>query len=95
MVSYRNVTDGGRCMFAQCCIIPKPLDIVYAPLKIRFMRPIWDPTGADRTQVGPMMAPRTLLSGSVTVALIHDRGIVFKILYNERNLIPKLWLLFL
>ena len=28
-----------------------------------FMGPTWGPTGADRTQVGPMLAPWTLLSG--------------------------------
>ena len=29
----------------------------------RFMGPTWDPPGDDRTQVGPMLAPWTLLSG--------------------------------
>ena len=29
----------------------------------RFMGPSWGPSGADRTQVGPMLAPSTLLSG--------------------------------
>ena len=29
----------------------------------RFMGSTWDPPGADRTQVGPMLAPWTLLSG--------------------------------
>ena len=29
----------------------------------RFMGPTLGPSGADRTQVGPMLAPRTLLSG--------------------------------
>ena len=29
----------------------------------RFMGPIWGPSGADRTQVGPMLGPWTLLSG--------------------------------
>ena len=29
----------------------------------RFMRPTWGPPGADRTQVGPMLAPWTLLPG--------------------------------
>ena len=29
----------------------------------RFMGPIWGPSGADRTHVGPMWAPWTLLSG--------------------------------
>ena len=31
----------------------------------RFMGPIWGPSGADSTQVGPMLAPRTLLSGYI------------------------------
>ena len=34
-------------------------------LKARFMGPIWDPSGVDRTQVGPVLAPRTLLSGKI------------------------------
>ena len=29
----------------------------------RFMGPMWGPYGADRTQVGPMLTPWTLLSG--------------------------------
>ena len=29
----------------------------------RFMGPTWGPSGADKTQVGPMLAPWTLLSG--------------------------------
>ena len=38
-------------------------------LKVQFIPdskargPTWGPSGADRTQVGPMLAPRTLLSG--------------------------------
>ena len=31
------------------------------------MGPIWGPAGADRTQVGPMLAPWTLLSGSLHI----------------------------
>ena len=31
----------------------------------RFIGPTWGPSGADRTQVGPMLAPWTLLSGRV------------------------------
>ena len=38
-------------------LIPK------ATLIARFMGPTWGPSGADRTQVGPMLAPWTLLSG--------------------------------
>ena len=33
----------------------------------RFMGSTWGPSGADRTQVGPMLAPWTLLSGSQTL----------------------------
>ena len=31
----------------------------------RFMGPTWGPSGADRTQVGPILAPWTLLSGMI------------------------------
>ena len=34
------------------------------PLIARLMGPTWSPSGADRTQVGPMLVPWTLLSGS-------------------------------
>ena len=34
------------------------------PLIARFMGPTWGPSGADRTQVGPMLAPWTLLLGT-------------------------------
>ena len=35
-------------------------------LVARFMGPAWGPPGADRTQVGPVLAPRTFLSGILT-----------------------------
>ena len=35
------------------------------PQIARFMGPTWDPPGADRTQVGPMLAPWTLLLGTI------------------------------
>ena len=34
-------------------------------LKTRFMGPTWGPSGANRTQVGPMLATWTLLSGLI------------------------------
>ena len=34
-------------------------------LVARFMGPTWGPSGADRAQVGPMLAPWTLLCGMV------------------------------
>ena len=39
-----------------------------ASLIARLMGPTWDPSGADRTQVGPMLAPWTLLSGIFCVS---------------------------
>ena len=35
--------------------------IITSPIA-RFMGPAWSPSGADRTQVGPMLAPWTLIS---------------------------------
>ena len=35
----------------------------YTALIARFMGPTWGPSGATRTQVGPMLAPWVLLSG--------------------------------
>ena len=37
----------------------------------RFLGPTWGPSGADRTQVGPMLAPWTLSSGNVCVPGDH------------------------
>ena len=39
----------------------------------KIMRPTWGPSGADRTQVGPMLAPWTLLYGtSFILATMYD-----------------------
>ena len=38
-------------------------DSYFYTLIARFLGPTWGPSGADRTQVGPMLAPWTLLSG--------------------------------
>ena len=43
----------------------------------RFIWQTWDPSGADRTQVGPMLAPWTLLSGQIPrfhTGLIENHG---------------------
>ena len=37
----------------------------------RFMGPTWGPSGANRTQVGPMVAPWTLLSGKSFGVMNH------------------------
>ena len=48
-------------------IVPVVLDRVHIggmrSLIARFVGPTWGPSGADRVQVGPMLAPWTLLSG--------------------------------
>ena len=36
----------------------------WRPVIARFMGPTWGPSGADRTQVGPMLSPWTLQSGT-------------------------------
>ena len=35
----------------------------------KFMGPTWGPAGAERTQVGPMLAPWTLLSGYLITSI--------------------------
>ena len=52
----------------QCLNIQRPAPVLIA----RLMGPTWGPSGADRTQAGPMLAPWTLLSGN-----IYDLGIRF------------------
>ena len=39
----------------------------------RFMGPTWSPSGADRTQIGPMLAPWNLLSGEGCVKSIINQ----------------------
>ena len=43
----------------------------FQPLIAGFMGPTWGPSGADRTQVGPMLDPWTLLSGTMS-KLLHE-----------------------
>ena len=42
-----------------------------ATLIVKFMVTTWGPSGADRTQVGPMLAPWTLLSGNTRIATMN------------------------
>ena len=52
-----------------------------SPLIARFMGPTWGPSGADRTQVGPMLAHEFLLYGTLhqtIVIVLHKR--------NKRNI---------
>ena len=40
---------------------------VYRSLIARFIGPTWGPSGADRTLVGPMLAPWTHICGKLTI----------------------------
>ena len=58
-------------------------------LIVMFMGPTWGPSGADRTQVGPMLAPLTLLSGWLSLCIVTHRmwcgSIRFEKLYIIRR----------
>ena len=68
--------SGRMCIYSQCqcqCQVVRMITIEawYATLIARFMGPTWGPPGADRTQVGPMLTPWTLLSGYHSDSLQH------------------------
>ena len=63
----------------------------------RFMGPTWGLSGADRTQVGPMLAPRTLLSGWLTNLCpsdVHTVGILSVLEYVIAACFRKVWVFF-
>ena len=43
--------------------------LLLTALRARSMKPTWGPSGADRTQVGPMLAPWSLLCGRLESVL--------------------------
>ena len=47
--------------------ITSPCSRCHGSVIARFKGPIWGPPGADRTQVGPMLAAWTLLSGMTSL----------------------------
>ena len=51
---------------------------VWYSLIARWMGPTWGPSGADRTQVGPMLAPWTLLSGLFLQLSIYIKYMYFR-----------------
>ena len=46
--------------------IPCLWRVIWQPSIARFMGPTWGPSGADSSQLGPMLTPWTLLSGTST-----------------------------
>ena len=69
-----------KSRFSEClCVVKIPQGLVCWKQRWRndslienFMGPTWGPSGAERTQVGPMLAPWTLFSGLVG-ACFHRR----------------------
>ena len=58
------ITSRITCITWHCIQIQNNGDWAKTPRIARFMGQPWGPSGADRTQVGPMLAPWTLLSGT-------------------------------
>ena len=62
-----NFTPNCGCIYRKIFTMQRNMENTamqqYAGMIAKFMRPSWGPTGADRAQVGPMLAPWTLLSG--------------------------------
>ena len=57
----------------------------------RFMGPTWGPSGADRTQVGPILAPWILLSGDCSIKYGYSlHGPVVLWLISRRNSVQSL-----
>ena len=55
------------------------------------MGPTWSPSGADRTQMGPMLAPWTLLSGMIYTAIMHTtpRVLLFLFWFSTTPYTPR------
>ena len=51
------------------CVTHGRQQLKWPTLIARFMGPTWGPSEADRTQVGPMLAPWTLLSGQLYICV--------------------------
>ena len=56
--------------------------VLWVTLIAKFTGPTWAPSGADRTQVVPMLAPWTLLSGDVSRVLLERDWTSLGIAYN-------------
>ena len=65
----------------------------------RFVRPTWGPTGAGRTQLGPMLAPWTLLSGmemlSTLLTLYEENALVIDRFTSQRARNVELFISFM
>ena len=68
-----NDWGGEICYFVQICL----------PQIAKFMGPTWSPPGSRRSQMGPILAPRALLLGTIMAnVLISYANATYS--YNER-----------
>ena len=79
--AFSNMTNIVLCTVL-CCVgggqlTKKTLVLVIASRIARFMGPTWGPSRANRTQVGPMFASGTLLSGLVGISYkpVHEQAL--------------------
>ena len=70
-------------VFIKLCV----QQICIISLIARFMGPTWGPSGADRTQVGPMLAPWTLLPGIFRISFIaiYSKCNLFHCTYKKKS----------
>ena len=64
-------------VFSSTPVLTVSIDVVFIlPMNLiaRFMGPTWGPSGAERTQVGPMLAPWTMLSEDMNDVLRKDKS---------------------
>ena len=70
LISYFVNTKKSQCIVKtttrQFQYDSKPTTSHTTTLIARYMGPTWGPSGADRAQMGPMLAPWTLLSGKMS-----------------------------
>ena len=66
-LALTELTDKKNVAFLSIAVTTKVgYTLVYMMTLIaKCMGPTWGPSGADRTQMGPILAPRTLLSGDI------------------------------
>ena len=79
-------------VFSSTPVLTVSIDVVFIlPMNLigRFMGPTWGPSGADRTQVGPMLAPWTMLSEDMNDVLRKDKSAARE-KYRKKN-----WIWFL
>ena len=86
MESESDFTQTSASMWKKKQCVCGWVELIITPTLIaRFMGPAWVPSGADRTQVGPMLAPWTLLSGNdISLKL----GNIPMVQYQWTNIFP-------